>query len=69
MLPPAFGEAGKASEDGKEVAWVFGSASAPTNYEFGKKMFLGITKLLESGDLKVCIIPIVMSLSLSIHVY
>lgn len=52
VLPPAFGEAGKASEDGKEVAWVFGSASAPTNYEFGKKMFLGITKLLESGDLK-----------------
>lgn len=49
------GEDGKASEndDGKVVVGVYGSANAPFNYEFGKKMFPGVTKLLESGDLKV----------------
>ena len=53
VLPPAVGKPGEAGEDGKEVAWVFGSANVSKNYEFGKKMFAGITKLFESGDLKV----------------
>ena len=53
VLPPAVGKPGQVSEDGKEIAWVFGSANAGSNYEFGKSMFAGITKLLESGELKV----------------
>lgn len=53
VLPPAVGKAGGVSEDGKKVAWAWGSAGTPRNYEFGKKMFPGVTKLLASGDLKV----------------
>lgn len=53
VMPPAYGKPGEASEDGKEVAFVFGTPAAAKNYEFGKKMYVGITKLLESGDLKV----------------
>lgn len=53
VLRPAYGKAGEASEDGKEVTWAFGTPAVATNYEVGKKMYVGITKLLESGDLKV----------------
>lgn len=51
--PPEVGKLGEPSEDGKVVTFVFGSANAPSNYVFGKEMFAGITKLFESGDLKV----------------
>ncbi|KAI0690226.1 GroES-like protein [Cytidiella melzeri] len=46
------GKPGEVGEDGKQVAWVFGSANVPFQAEFGKKMFAGLTKLLESGDVK-----------------
>ncbi len=53
VLPPAVGKPGEAGEDGKEVVGVFGGTTVPSNYEFGKKMWVGVTKLLESGDIKV----------------
>ncbi|KAI0825561.1 GroES-like protein [Irpex lacteus] len=52
VLPPAVGKPGEAGEDGKEVVGVFGGTTVPSNYEFGKKMWVGVTKLLESGDIK-----------------
>lgn len=49
------GKEGEASEgeEGKVVVSVYGGANGPFNYEFGRRMWHGITKLLESGDLKV----------------
>ncbi|KAI0092860.1 GroES-like protein [Irpex rosettiformis] len=59
VAPPSFGKDGERNEDGKLVSWVYGSANGPYgsangpyNYEFGKKMYVAITKLLESGDIK-----------------
>lgn len=49
----AVGKDGEASEDGKVVVGVYGGSNGPYNYEFGTRMWPGITKLLESGDLKV----------------
>lgn len=53
VAPPAFGKDGEVTEDGKLVAWVFGSANSPYNYEFGKKFFPALSKLLEAGQIKV----------------
>ncbi|KAI0763243.1 GroES-like protein [Irpex lacteus] len=52
VVPPAFGKDGEVAEDGKLVAWVFGSANSPYNYEFGKKLWPALSKLLETGDIK-----------------
>ncbi|KAI0766753.1 GroES-like protein [Irpex lacteus] len=48
------GKEGEASEEdeGKTIVSVYGGANGPFNYEFGTRMWPGITKLLESGDLK-----------------
>lgn len=53
VVPPAFGKDGEVAEDEKLIAWVFGSANSPYNYEFGKKLWPALSKLLETGDIKV----------------
>ena len=53
VVPPSFGKEGEIGEDGKQVIWVYGTPNGPYNYDFGKKMYTAITKLLESGDVKV----------------
>jgi NADPH:quinone reductase-like Zn-dependent oxidoreductase len=54
VLHPVVGQAGEIAEDGKRLAWVAGSANSPPNFEFGKKMFVGLSKMLESGLIKAC---------------
>ena len=53
VAPPSFGKDGETDEDGRLVAWIYGSANGPYNYEFGEKMYAAITELLGSGDIKV----------------
>jgi NADPH:quinone reductase-like Zn-dependent oxidoreductase len=53
VLYPVVGKAWEVGEDGKGLAFVFGSANGSANFEFGKKMFAGLSRLLESGEIKV----------------
>lgn len=44
---------GSDAEDGKRVVYVWGSVNTPANWDFGVKMWAGVTKMLASGELKV----------------
>jgi NADPH:quinone reductase-like Zn-dependent oxidoreductase len=59
VLYPMVGQAGEVTEDGKQLVWVAGTANSPANFEFGRKMFAGLSRMLETGQIKVYCISII----------